>query len=43
MWLVIMCNRQPVYDDLRVSEVVVGMRNDSIKLYIFLSVYLPPV
>ena len=43
MWLVTMCNRQPVYDDLRVSEVAVGMRNDSIKLYISLSVYLPQV
>ena len=43
MWLVTMCNRQPVYDGLRVSEVVVGMRNDSFMVYIFLSVYLPPV
>ena len=25
MWLVTMCNRQPVYDGLRVSEVVVGL------------------
>ena len=25
------------------GEVVVGMRNDSSRVYIFLSVYLPPV
>ena len=43
MWLVTMCNRQPVYDGLRVSEVVVWMRNDNFMVYIFLSVYLPPV
>ena len=43
MCLVIMCNGWPVYGDMRVIEVVVGMRNDSFMVYIFLSVYLPPV